>query len=160
MENVMNRQPQTTENYTDSVNFSQEALRTQNSDKDQMEEKTWDGPLGQVTRETETQHSYTQPEAEPRSEGDQQQPDMQPQPERPDTGTPQPMGSPDEVMPQTQEPTIIQNPAAEYDSQDDENDEMDSEELEEDVVEHSERGNMNDMRGYNEPKSRDSEFYK
>jgi hypothetical protein len=159
MENVMNRQPQTTENYTDSVNFSQEALRTQNSDKDQMEEKTWDGPLGQVTRETETQHSYTQPEAEPRSEGDQQ-PDMQPQPERPDTGTPQPMGSPDEVMPQTQEPTIIQNPAAEYDSQDDENDEMDSEELEEDVVEHSERGNMNDMRGYNEPKSRDSEFYK
>jgi hypothetical protein len=160
MENVMNRQPQTTENYTDSVNFSQEALRTQNSDKDQMEEKTWDGPLGQVTRETETQHSYTQPEAEPRSEGDQQQPDMQPQPEGPDTGTPQPMGSPDEVMPQTQEPTIIQNPAAEYDSQDDENDEMDSEELEEDVVEHSERGNMNDMRGYNEPKSRDSEFYK
>jgi hypothetical protein len=160
MENVMNRQPQTTENYTDSVNFSQEALRMQNSDKGQMEEKTWDGPLGQVTRETETQHSYTQPEAEPRSEGDQQQPDIQPQPGGPDTGTPQPMGSPDEVMPQTQEPTIIQNPAAEYDSQDDENDEMDSEDLEEDVVEHSERGNMNDMRGYNEPKSRESEYYK
>jgi hypothetical protein len=160
MENVMNRQPQTTENYTDSVNFSQEALRTQNSDKDQMEEKTWDGPLGQVTRETETQHSYTQPEAEPRSEGDQQQPDMQPQPEGPDTGTPQPMGNPDEVMPQTQEPTIIQNPAAEYDSQVDENDEMDSEDLEEDVVEHSEKGNMNDMRGYNEPKSKESEYYK
>jgi hypothetical protein len=159
MENQMNRQPQTNENYTDSVNFSQEALRTQNSDKEQMAEKTWDGPLGQITRESEVSQGYAKPEAQPRAEGDQQ-PEIQPQ--EPNTGTPQPMGSPDEVTPQTQEPTIIQNPAAEYDSQDDEMDSenMDSEEMEEDSIEHSERGNMSDMKGYNEPKSKESGYYK
>ena len=159
MENPMNRQPQTNENYTDSVNFSQEALRTQNSDEDQIEEKTWDGPLGRVAREQGTSQGYAQPEAEPRT-GINPEPEIQPNPQRPDTGTPQPMGSPDEATPQTQEPTIVQNPAAEYDSENNEQETKNSEEVEEDSIEHSEQGNMNDMKGYNEPKSQESEYYK
>lgn len=157
MENPINRQPQANENYTDSVNFDQEALRMQNNDKKQMEEKTWDGPLGQAVREESTTHGYAQPEAEPRPGT---QPEIQPNPQGPDTGTPQPMGSPDEVTPQTQDPTIIKNPAAEYDSQANEDDDMDSEDMEEESIEHSEQGNLNDMKGYNEPKTRESEYYK
>ena len=64
------------------------------------------------------------------------------------------MTNPDEVTPQTQEPTIIQQPVAETEEY------TDSADLEEDVIEHSERGNLNDMEGYNEPKSNESQFYK
>jgi hypothetical protein len=32
--------------------------------------------------------------------------------------------------------------------------------MEEESVEHSEKGNLNDMRGYNEPKTKESEYYK
>jgi hypothetical protein len=162
MENPMNRQPQTNENYTDSVNFSQEALRTQNSDKDQMEEKTWDGPLGEAVREAGTTQGYAQPEAEPRPEIEPKpnmEPEIQPAPERPDTGMPNPLGNPD-TEPQVQPPTIIQTPVAEYDSQAEDEHTKSSEEVEEENVEHSEKGNMNDMQGYNEPKSRESEYYK
>lgn len=143
MENSMNRQPQANENYTDSVNFNQEALTTQKDGKTILPEKTWDGPLGQAVREEFVQ-GYTQPEAEPRKD----KPEI----------TPQPLGTPNEANPQTQDPTIIRNPAAEYDSEDDE--QMDSSAMEEDSVEHSEKGNLNDMRGYNEPKTKESEYYK
>jgi hypothetical protein len=143
MENLMNQQPQANENYTDAVNFNQEALKTQNSDKTILPEKTWDGPLGQAVRD-ETEQGHPKPEAEPRTD-------------TPDA-TPQPLGTPNEANPQTQDPTIVRNPAAEYDSEDDE--QMDSAAMEENSVEHSEKGNLNDMKGYNEPKSRESEFYK
>ena len=152
LENPMNRQPQIDDDYTETanttetVNVNNDALRFEDVKTVKPEEKTWDSPLGQIARQ-ETSQGYAQPEAEPR-------------PEVPNTGTPQPMGTPDEATPQTQEPTIIQNPAAEYDSQEDENDEMSSEDLEEETIEHSEQGNMNDMRGYNEPKAKESEYYK
>ena len=152
LENPMNRQPQVNEDYTETlnttetVNVNNDALRLEDVKPDNQPEKTWDGPLGQMARQ-ETSQGYAQPEAEPR-------------PERPDTGTPQPMGTPDEATPQTQEPTIIKNPAAEYNSQEDEKDEMSSEDLEEETIEHSEQGNMNDMRGYNEPKAKETEYYK
>jgi hypothetical protein len=143
MENPTNRQPQTNENYPDSVNFDQEALRMQNNNKEQMPEKTWDGPLGEVAREASTAQGYAQPEAEPRPEIQPKphtEPEIQPAHERPDTGVPNPLGNPD--------------------SQSEEEHNKSSEEVEEESVEHSEKGNLNDMRGYNEPKSKESEFYK
>ena len=153
LENPMYRQPQMDDDYketlntTETVNVNNDALRFEDVKPENQPEKTWDSPLGQMAREESTSQGYAQPEAEPR-------PDM------PNTGTPQPMGTPDEATPQTQEPTIIQNPAAEYNSQEDENDEMSSEDLEEETIEHSEQGNMNDMKGYNEPQAKETEYYK
>lgn len=161
MKDPMNRQFQTNKDYPDTVNVNQDALRLDDIDKDQMPEKTWDGPLGEVAREAISQ-GYTQPEAEPRPEIEPKphtEPEIQPAPERPDTGMPNPLGNPDTV-PQVQPPTIIQNPVAKYDSQTEEEHNKSSEEVEEESVEHSEKGNLNDMKGYNEPKARESEFYK
>lgn len=162
MKDPMNRQPQTNENYPDSVNFDQEALRLKNTDKGQMEEKTWDGPLGQIAREQGIAQGYAQPEAEPRPEIEPKpsvEPEIQPVPERPDTGISNPLGIPD-TEPQVQPPTIIQNPVAEYNSQVNEQENKSSEEVEEENIVHSEKVNMNDMRGYNEPITKESEYYK
>lgn len=160
MKDPMNRQPQTNENYPDTVNVNQDALRLEDVNKDQMPEKTWDGPLGEVAREA-TSQGYAQPEAEPRPEIEPKpnmEPEIQPAPERPDTGSPNPYGNP-ETEPQVQPPTIIQNPVAEYSSQGADEHNKSSQEVEEESVEHSEKGNLNDMKGYNEPKSRESEYY-
>ena len=105
------------------------------------EEKTWDSPLGEAVRESGTTQGYTQPD-----------PEIQPETE--ETGNQRPLTNPDEVSPQTQEPTTIQQPVAETEEY------TDSADLEEDVIEHSERGNLNDMEGYNEPKTNESQFYK
>jgi hypothetical protein len=82
------------------------------------------------------------------------QPDPEIKPETEETGNQRPINDPNEARPQTQAPTIIQEPVAETEEY------RDSAELEEDVIEHSERGNLNDMEGYNEPKSNESQFYK
>lgn len=106
------------------------------------EEKTWeDGPMSAAVREAGDNQGYTQPD-----------PEIQPETE--ETGNQRPLTNPDEVSPQTQEPTIIQQPTAETEEY------TDSADLEEDVIEHSERGNLNDMEGYNEPKSNENQFYK
>ena len=157
----MNRQPQTDENYPDTVNVNQDALRLEDVKQDQMPEKTWDGPLGEIAREA-TSQGYAQSEAEPRPEIEPKpnsEPEIQPAPERPDTGISSPLGIPD-MEPQVQPPTIIQNPVAEYNSQVDEQENKSSEEIEEESVEHSEKGNLNDMKGYNEPIAKESEYYK
>jgi hypothetical protein len=107
----------------------------------EREEKTWDGPMGTAVREAGQNQGYTQPD-----------PEIQPETE--ETGNQRPLTNPDEASPQTQKPTVIQEPVAETEEY------TDSAELEEDVIEHSERGNLNDMKGYNEPKSNESEFYK
>lgn len=162
MKDPMNRQPQTDKNYPDTVNVNQDALRLEDVEQDQMPEKTWDGPLGEVAREANKAQGYAQPEAEPRPEIEPKphtEPEIQPAPERPDTNSPNPFGNP-ETVPQIQPPTIIQNPVAEYDSQSEEEHTKSSEEVEKESLEHSEKGNLNDMKGYNEPKARESEFYK
>ena len=106
------------------------------------EEKTWeDGPMGEAVREAGNNQGYTQPDPEV-------------QPETEETGNQRPLTNPDEVTPQTQEPTTIQQPVAKTEEY------TDSADLEADVIEHSERGNLNDMEGYNEPKSSESQFYK
>ena len=106
------------------------------------EEKTWeDGPMGAAVREAGNNQGYTQPDPEV-------------QPETEETGNQRPLTNPDEVTPQTQEPTTIQQPVAETEEY------TDSADLEADVIEHSERGNLNGMEGYNEPKSNESQFYK
>ena len=106
------------------------------------EEKTWeDGPMGEAVREAGSNTGYTQPDPEIK-------------PETEETGNQRPLTNPDEARPQTQEPTIIQQPTAETEEY------TDSADLEEDVIEHSERGNLNDMEGYNEPKSNENQFYK
>ena len=106
------------------------------------EEKTWkDGPMAEAVKEAGYIYGYTQPD-----------PEIQPETE--ETGNQRPLTNPDEARPQTQEPTIIQQPTAETQEY------SDSAELEADVIEHSERGNLNDMEGYNEPKSNESQFYK
>jgi hypothetical protein len=106
------------------------------------EEKTWeDEPMSAAVREAGQNQGYTQPD-----------PEIQPETE--ETGNQRPLTNPDEARPQTTEPTIIQQPTAETEEY------TDSADLEEDVIEHSERGNLNDMEGYNEPKSNESQFYK
>jgi hypothetical protein len=105
------------------------------------EEKTWDGPLGEAVRESGTSQGYTQPE-----------PEIKPATE--ETGNQRPVNDPNEARPQTEPPTVIQEPVAETEEY------IDSANLEADVMEHSERGNLNDMKGYNEPKSNESQFYK
>ncbi len=105
------------------------------------EEKTWDGPLGKAVRESGRNKGYTQPE-----------PEIKPATE--ETGNQRPVNDPNEARPQTEPPTVIQEPVAETKEY------KDSTELEEDVIEHSEKGNLNDMKGYNEPKSNESQFYK
>jgi hypothetical protein len=105
------------------------------------EEKTWDGPLGEAVRESGTGQGYTQPE-----------PEIKPATE--ETGNQRPVNDPNEARPQTEPPTVIQEPVAETEEY------IDSADLEADVIEHSERGNLNDMKGYNEPKSNESQFYK
>lgn len=105
------------------------------------EEKTWDGPLGEAVRESGTGQGYATPD-----------PEIEPSTE--ETGNQRPINDPNEARPQTSPPTVIQEPVAETEEY------KDSAELEEDVIEHSEKGNLNDMEGYNEPKSRESEFYK
>ena len=106
------------------------------------EEKTWeDGPMGAAVREAGNNQGYTQPD-----------PEIQPETE--ETGNQRPLTNPDEATPQTTEPTVIQQPTAETEEY------TDSADLEEDVIEHSERGNLNDMEGYNEPKSNEGQFYK
>lgn len=106
------------------------------------EEKTWeDGPMGAAVKEAGNDYGYTQPD-----------PEIQPETE--ETGNQRPLTNPDEVTPQTQQPTIIQQPVAETEEY------TDSADLEEDVIEHSEQGNLNNMEGYNEPKSNESQFYK
>jgi hypothetical protein len=107
----------------------------------ETEEKTWDGPLGEAVRESGTNKGYTQPE-----------PEIKPATE--ETGNQRPINDPNEARPQTEPPTVIQEPVAETEEY------KDSTELEEDIIEHSERGNLNDMKGYNEPKSNESQFYK
>lgn len=107
----------------------------------QYEEKTWDGPLGEAVREAGTSQGYAQPEAEPR-------------PETEEIGQQRPLSDPNEARPQTQSPTVVQEPVAEQD------DNRTSLEIEEENNEHSEDNNVNDMRGYNEPKTHESEFYK
>ena len=105
------------------------------------EGKTWDGPLGEAVRESGTGQGYTQPE-----------PEIDPATE--ETGNQRPINDPNEARPQTEPPTVIQEPVAEIEEYED------SAALEADVIEHSENGNLNDMKGYNEPKSNESEFYK
>ena len=106
------------------------------------EEKTWeDGPMGEAVREAGSNQGYTQPD-----------PEINPATE--ETGNQRPVNDPNEARPQTEPPTIIQEPVAETEEY------TDSADLEADVVEHSERGNLNDMGGYNEPKSNESQFYK
>ena len=106
------------------------------------EKKTWeDGPMAAAVIEAGNNQGYTQPDPEV-------------QPETEETGNQRPLTNPDEVTPQSQEPTIIQQPVAETEEY------TDSADLEADVIEHSERGNLNDMEGYNEPKSNESQFYK
>ena len=105
------------------------------------EEKTWDGPLGEAVRESGTGQGYAQPN-----------PEIEPATE--ETGNQRPVNDPNEARPQTEPPTVIQEPVAETEPYED------SAELESDVIEHSERGNLNDMEGYNEPKSNESQFYK
>ena len=162
LENPMNREPQVSKDYTESANINDDALRFEDVDADKSPEKTWDGPLGQMAREQSTPHGYGQIEAEPRPEiepNPNTEPEIQPAPERPDTGSPNPFGNP-ETEPQVQPPTIIQNPVAEYNSQVDEQENKSSEEIKEESIEHSEKENLNDMKGYNEPKAKESEYYK
>ena len=104
------------------------------------EEKTWDGPLGEAVRESGSGQGYTQPE-----------PEIKPATE--ETGNQRPINDPNEAKPQTEPPTVIQEPVAEFEEY------QDSVELEADVIEHFENGNLNDMNGYNELKSNESEFY-
>jgi hypothetical protein len=101
----------------------------------QQPEKTWDGPLGQAIRTSGTGHGYTQPQAEPRTETIE-------------TGNQQPLSNPDEVQPQTQQPTVIQQPVAINEQQ------PDSEQVENDAIDHSEKGILSRMNGYNEEVSR------
>lgn len=160
MENQTNKQPQTNENYPDSVKIEQDALRMNESNV--LPEKTWDGPLGEAVRDATNEQDYGKTEAQPRPEIEpdfKPEPEIQPAPERPDTAMPSPLSNPD-TNPQVQPPTIIENPVAEYDSQANEQENKSSEDLEEETIEHSEQGNMNDMRGYNEPKNKESEYYK
>ena len=162
MGNQQNNESLTNENYPDSPKEEQSGTVNSTEGNGKMPEKTWDGPLGQVAREAITSQGYAQPEAEPRPEIEPKphtEPEIQPAPERPDTGMPNPLGNPD-TEPQVQPPTIIQNPVAEYNSQGENEHTISSEEVEEESVEHSEKGNLNDMRGYNEPKGKESEFYK
>jgi hypothetical protein len=105
------------------------------------EERTWDGPLGEAVRASGTGRGYAQPD-----------PEIEPSTE--ETGNQRPINDPNEARPQTSPPTVIQEPVAETEAY------KDSAELEEDVIEHSEKGNLNDMEGYNEPISSESEFYK
>ncbi len=161
MENQQINESLINENYPDSSKEEQAGTVNSNEGNGKMPEKTWDGPLGEIAREANSQ-GYAQPEAEPRPEIEPKphtEPEIQPAPERPDTGISNPLGNPD-TEPQVQPPTIIQNPVAEYDSQSEEEHNKSSEEVEEESVEHSEKGNLNNMRGYNEPKSKESEFYK
>lgn len=101
----------------------------------QVEEKTWDGPLGEALRNGGTGQGYTQPEAIPR-------------PETEETGNqkPLPLNDPNEARPQTQEPTVIQQPVAAH------FEELNSEEAQEKSIEHSEENNVSHKRGYNETK--------
>ena len=106
------------------------------------EEKTWeDGPMVAAVREAGNSTGYTQPD-----------PEIKPATE--ETGNQRPINDPNEARPQTESPTVVQEPVAETEEY------KDSADLEEDVIEHSERGNLNDMEGYNEPKSNESQFYK
>ena len=106
------------------------------------DENTWeDGPMDAAVREAGSNQGYTQPDPEIK-------------PETEETGNQRPLTNPDEARPQTQEPTTIQQPVAETKEY------TDAADLEEDVIEHSEQGNLNDMKGYNEPKSNESQFYK
>lgn len=161
MENQQNNESLINENYPDSSKEEQTGTVKSDEGISKLPEKTWDGPLGEVARKASSQ-GYAQPEAEPRPEIEPKpntEPEIQPAPERPDTGMPNPLGNPD-TEPQVQPPTIIQNPVAEYNSQVDEQENKSSEEVEEESIDHSEKSNMNEMRGYNEPKTKESEYYK
>ncbi|MES2519994.1 MAG: hypothetical protein V4585_17895 [Bacteroidota bacterium] len=99
----------------------------------QQAEKTWDGPLGEAIRNAGTGQGYIEPEAIPR-------------PETVETGNQRPLNNPDEAQPQTQKPTVIQQPvAAAFEA-------INSEEAQEKSIEHSEENNVSHKRGYNEPK--------
>ena len=102
-----------------------------------QEEKTWDGPLGEALRQAESSQRYAPPEAVPRTETTE-------------TGNQNPLGNPDEIKPQTQKPTVIQQPVS------NEEEELSSEEIQKRSTEHSEKNNVSDKRGYNELKVKKS----
>ncbi|MEA5259242.1 hypothetical protein VB264_15705 [Arcicella aquatica] len=99
------------------------------------EEKTWDGPLGEAVRHANSAQIYAVPEAIPRTTTIE-------------TGNQKPLSNPDEARPKTQKPTVIQQPVANDDEQ------PSSEELQKQSIEHSEKNNVSDKRGYNELKTK------
>ncbi len=99
------------------------------------EEKTWDGPLGEAVRHANSPQIYAVPEAIPRTTTIE-------------TGNQKPLSNPDEARPQTQKPTVIQQPVANDDE------EPSSEDLKKQSIKHSEETNVSDKRGYNELKTK------
>ncbi|MDR6560197.1 MULTISPECIES: hypothetical protein [unclassified Arcicella] len=99
------------------------------------EEKTWDGPLGEAVRHANSPQIYAVPKAIPRTTTIE-------------TGNQKPLSNPDEARPQTQKPTVIQQPVANDDEK------PSSEEVKKQSIEHSEKNNVSDKRGYNELKTK------